>query len=114
MTNNLQTNDSLLTNLGKRIEQLRIRKNLTQAQLAKEAGVGKRTLERIESGHSAQLTTFISILRALDLVDNLLDLIPDQEKSPMALLLGEQKTRYRASTRAPNKSTGEWTWKEDE
>jgi len=114
MTKYLQTNESLMADLGKRIEQLRIRKNLTQAELAKEAGVGKRTLERIESGHSAQLTTFISILRALGLVDQLMELIPDQTNSPMALLLGEKKTRYRVSKSASEKPSKEWVWKEDQ
>jgi len=110
MTNNLQTNESLLLELGHRIEQLRIRKNLTQAELAKEAGIGKRTLERIESGHSAQITSFISLLRPLGLIDNLLNLIPDQTDSPMAMLIKEKKTRYRVSKRTSKEPEKKWTW----
>ncbi len=111
MTNKkaLFTDESLLSELGTRIEQLRIRKDLTQAQLAKEAGIGKRTLERLESGESTQLTSFISVLRALGLIDPLLDLIPDQRQSPMAQLLQEERPRLRASGRG-TETDGEWTW----
>ena len=103
------TNETLLKGLGSRVEQLRIRRNLTQAQLAKEAGIGKRTLERLENGDTVQLTTFIAVLRVLDLLDAFVDLIPDQTQSPMQQLLEEKTVRYRAS---PNKATNKetWTW----
>ncbi|MFC5049694.1 helix-turn-helix domain-containing protein [Rubritalea spongiae] len=111
MTNkNTLTNESLLRELGTRVEQLRIRKNLTQAQLAKEAGIGKRTLERFEKGETVQLTTFVAILRVLDLLNPLLDLIPDQNHSPMQQLLQEKKMRYRASPKAGKTIDETWTW----
>lgn len=104
------TDNAILTKIGNKIEQARIRKNLTQATLAKEAGIGKRTLERLESGASVQLTSFIRTLRALDLIENFLQLIPDPEISPMAQLLAEKKTRYRASKTKPETPTDTWEW----
>lgn len=110
----LLTNDSILQTLGERVEQLRIRKNLTQAQLAREAGIGKRTLERLENGKTTQLSTFISVLRPLGLLDELLNIVPDPAISPMAQLLKEKSPRYRASgkrSKTNNKGTGsDWTW----
>ena len=44
------TDKAVLTELGQRLERRRIDAALTQAQLAQEAGISKRTLERIESG----------------------------------------------------------------
>ena len=38
--------------LGARIRELRYRRGLTQAQLAYKAGVGEKTLKRVESGHT--------------------------------------------------------------
>ncbi|MGJ8673914.1 helix-turn-helix domain-containing protein [Rubritalea sp.] len=108
--NNTLTNETLLRELGTRVEQLRIRKNLTQAQLAKEAGIGKRTLERFEKGQTVQLTTFVAILRVLDLLDHFIDLVPDQSQSPMQQLLQEKKTRYRATPKAVQKTDDTWTW----
>ena len=38
--------------LGKRIKELRIKRNLTQEYLAEQIGIGQRSLSRIECGNS--------------------------------------------------------------
>jgi len=101
--------DAVLTELGARVEAARLALNLTQARLAREAGVSKRTLERIEAGHSAQLTSFIRVLRALDLLDRLEDALPPAEPGPMDLLRGGGEMRERAS--GSRAADGEpWRW----
>jgi hypothetical protein len=67
-----------------------------------EAGVAKRTVERIEAGHSAELATVIRLLRVLKLIEGLDSLVPDQLPSPMALLKSQGRTRRRM--RASKKS----------
>ena len=42
--------DMAATRLGERIRALRYRHGLTQAQLAYKAGVGEKTLKRLETG----------------------------------------------------------------
>jgi hypothetical protein len=42
------TDEAVLGELGRRLAQVRLGKNLTQAQLAAKAGVSKRTVERLE------------------------------------------------------------------
>lgn len=44
------TDEAVLRELGRRLAQVRLGKNLTQAQLAAKAGVSKRTVERLEVG----------------------------------------------------------------
>jgi DNA-binding XRE family transcriptional regulator len=44
------TDEAVLHELGGRLAGLRIEHNLTQAALAEQAGVSKRTIERLESG----------------------------------------------------------------
>ena len=44
------TDAAVLTELGGRLTRLRLERNLTQAQLAEQAGVSKRTVQRLESG----------------------------------------------------------------
>ena len=61
--------ENILTELGERLELTRIEKGFTQAELANNSGVSKRTIERIEAGKSAQLSSLIRILRALNLLD---------------------------------------------
>ena len=55
---------AILKELGDRLARRRLRENLTQAKLAHEAGISKRTLIRLESGESSQLANLIRVLRA--------------------------------------------------
>ena len=46
------TDSAVLHELGERLSRRRIDAGLTQAELAHEAGVSKRSVERIEAGES--------------------------------------------------------------
>ncbi len=71
------TDLAILSEIGERVGRCRLKLNLTQAKLAESAGVSKRTVERMEKGESSvQLTSFVQILRALDLVGNLDGVVP--------------------------------------
>ena len=109
------TDLAVLAEWGERLSRSRLDRNFTQAQLAAEAGVSKRTVERLEKGESVQLTSFVRILRALGLSDRFELLVPEPEASPIARLESKGKERQRASgTRdsgAPGGS-GPWTWGE--
>jgi len=89
------TDETILSELGQRLERHRIGAALTQAQLAREAGVAKRTLERIESGNGCELTTLIRVLRVLKLLDELDALIPELPSSPIDLLMLQGRKRQR-------------------
>lgn len=105
---------SLLERLGARLERHRLDRDLTQAALAREAGVSKRTVERLENGASVQLTNLVRVLRALDLVDGLDRLVPDTGPRPLDLLAREGKQRRRArSTSRSTPETEPWTWEDD-
>ena len=57
--------------LGLRLAQLRIARNLTQAQLARKAGVGLSSVIRLERGcESVGLDIFIAVCSALALTGN--------------------------------------------
>ena len=54
------TDEAILEALGGRLASARLARNLTQAALAEQAGVAKRTVERLEAGQSAtQLSGFL-------------------------------------------------------
>lgn len=118
----LYNDKAILAEIGQRLSRRRLELNLTQAHLAREAGVGKRTVERVEAGESTQLSTFVSLLRVLGLIDGLDSLLPEPEPSPMELLKMKGKPRQRASS--PHEETGatervrddesaSWVWGED-
>ena len=92
------TDDAILGELGARAARTRLERNLTQATLAEQAGVSKRTVERLEAGEVAtQLSVFVRVCRALGLVDRLEALIPEPLPSPVAQLKLQGRTRRRAS-----------------
>jgi transcriptional regulator with XRE-family HTH domain len=95
--NSVQTDDAVLRELGSRIAGFRLARNLTQAALAEQAGISKRTLERMESGEVAtQLSGFIRVCRALGLLAGFETLIPPVAPSPIAQLKLAGKRRQRA------------------
>jgi transcriptional regulator with XRE-family HTH domain len=112
---NLEPDEVILRQIGQRLARRRIDLGLTQELLAERAGLGKRTVERIESGESAQLSSLLRILRVLELLPRLDLLLPELGPRPMDLLRRKGKERQRASTRRG--STGEsssWTWDDEQ
>jgi len=114
--NPTQSDEQILLELGSRIAQLRIAKNLTQAALATEAGISKRTLQRLEGGEvAAQLTALIRVLRTLGLMDRLELLLPTPLASPIQQL--EMKGKLRQRSRKKSSGTEDhstWTWGDDD
>src|SRR2546422_5273363 len=99
------TDEAVLSELGGRLAQVRLERNLTQAQLAEQAGVSKRTVERLESGSVAtQLSGFIRVCRVLDLVERFDLLVPEPVPSPVEQLKLRGRKRQRASTRSKAKA----------
>jgi len=106
--------EMIIRELGERLAGVRLERNLTQAALAEQAGVSKRTVERLESGEVAtQLSGFVGVCRALGLAGRFDALAPEPGPSPIALLKLQGRKRKRASRKtiaatAPKK----WTWGE--
>lgn len=108
------TDAAVLAEIGERLATLRLERRLTQAELAEQAGVSKRTVERLEAGASSQLTSFIRMLRVLDRVHALDALLPPRGPGPMALLRNRNKAPRRAPRQRPTDAApGKWTWGEE-
>lgn len=106
----LLTDEAILTELGGRLTQRRLELQLTQEMLAEQAGVAKRTVERIEAGATAQMSTLIRLLRALGLLDRLDSLVPEGGPRPMDLLKLKGKERQRASGKRKPLPEEPWQW----
>lgn len=111
---NSLADDGVLQELGARLAAARLARDQTQAELAAEAGVSKRTLERLETGQAAtQLSGFVRVCRALRLLDRLDALIPAAAAaSPLVELERKGKRRRRASGGKIEKPRKPWTWGE--
>jgi len=106
----LLTDEAILGELGKRFAQRRLEMQLSQEMLAEQAGVSKRTVERVESGATTQISTMIRILRVLGLLDRLEALVPVAGPRPMDLLKLKGKARKRASGKRNLTDEKHWTW----
>ncbi len=107
------TDQAVLEEFGVRLSRRRVALGLTQTDLARKAGVSKRTLERLEAGHSCHLTSVVRILRVLDLLDVFLSILPDTGPSPMELLKTRGRRRQRASKKRDQQHRS-WSWSEDD
>ncbi len=108
------TDDLVRHEIGHRLARIRLERNRTQAQLAKEAGLGKSTLEKLEAGQSVSLTVFIRAIRALGLLEDLERFLPEPTLSPLELLDLAGRQRKRASHDGAqfetDNSSQPWTW----
>lgn len=95
--------------IGHRLKELRLRKNLTQAELADAVSVARATIERLENGNG-KISTLIAVLRELGQLDNLDLLIPDQPVSPLVLAERQGRKRERAGKKRVPKQTPGTTW----
>jgi transcriptional regulator with XRE-family HTH domain len=106
------TDRAILSELGGRLARARLERNLTQSQLAAQAGVSKNTLQRLESGSVAtQLSGFLRVCRVLGLIERFDLLVPEPVPSPIEQLKLRGRQRRRASAkRKPMASPPKWHW----
>src|SRR5271163_2424007 len=105
---------AILEELGKRLLRHRLNQNLTQQDLADEAGTGVNTVYRLEQGQSTQLSNLIRILRALGLVSNFDALVPESPPSPIEQAKLKKDERKRASQRREERGPSAiWKWDDE-
>lgn len=104
------TSQQIEQEIGQRLARLRLARNVTQADLAEKAGIGVRTLRRIEAGDPSTLDTFLRVAMALDLEDAILLALPEGEIRPIERVsqTGGERKRARSASEHPKTST--WTW----
>ena len=107
------TDEALLVEIGARLAAMRLARNLTQADLAEQAGLGLRTVQRLESGvGAAQLSGFLRVCRVLGILERLETLLPEDKPGPMDLLKrrGKPRKRARGGRGKSARVNEEWSW----
>ena len=118
------TDEQILQELGTRLKTERIRQKMTQETFAKNCGVAKSTVERLEKGESVQLANLLKMLRTLHQLSGIELLLPVTEPSPMEYLYAKnpkEPERYReVREKTPEygnsssvKNTENFIWGED-
>ncbi len=77
--------ENTLKDLGDKITRLRIARNLKQSELAYEAGISERTLQRMEAGDVVKTDGLLKVIAYLGRLDALLDAMDTPAVSPYEL-----------------------------
>ena len=98
--------------IGSKLKELRIEKNMKQKELADAAGVSVFTISSIENGKTTSLLTVIQLLRALEHLDYLDSFFQEESISPVAyaklMKNNKKKERVKSSTSIINSIDSEW------
>lgn len=101
--------------MGDKIKKMRLRQNITQADLADEAQISLSSVKKIENGEIGTFDTLLRILRVLGSLDSLQTLVREDEMSPNEYYefvnSAKRKIRKRAVSRNNNdrhKTESEW------
>jgi len=105
------TNNAIALEIGRRIEQLRLEKDITQQQLADEIGLSRVSYRKLAKG-AAKLENIIGALRALGRMDLIEQFVPETTFSPMAQLKlnGKQPQRASGQRSEPSDDTEKVDW----
>jgi putative transcriptional regulator len=107
------TDDVVLGELGQRLARTRLERNLSQERLAADAGVSKRTVERLEAGESIKSNSLIRVLRALGQLEALDRMVPEPLPSPVERVRLQGRRRRRATNPRGDRegeSAAPWRW----
>jgi putative transcriptional regulator len=104
------TSNQIEAALCKRLESVRLSRNITQVQLAEEAGVSPRTVGRLEKGQGVSMDTFIRVMMALQIQQSLEALLPDPTVRPIERIGIGARERKRARPVQSNDRRSTWSW----
>ena len=106
----IATSDQIEGYLCNQLKNIRLTRNFTQSQLAKDSGVAIGTIRRLEEGKSVSLNTFIRIMMALDIQHNLETLLPDPAIRPIERVNTGGSERKRARPVKSDSENATWAW----
>lgn len=98
------TTEEMESDLGERLRDLRLHRNLTQKTLAERAGVSPGALRNLEGGAGTTVTTLIRVLRALGREEWLDTVAPIATINPLTLGRDAQPRQRASYSRMPRKT----------
>jgi len=90
------SDSAVLEQIGRFVQQSRLKQNKSQQQIADAAGVNRSTLSQIENGKGGTMISLIQILRVLGQLSFVKAFQVEDKPSPMYLATLEMKKRKRA------------------
>src|SRR5690606_21680297 len=94
----LDTDEQVLAELGRRLKTRRVRSRLSQEALADRALLSRTTVSKIENGHVTQTPELIRLLRELGYLEALDRAIADESDSPLAIARAQRSNNRKPKT----------------
>jgi len=110
MNLNTMSSSAVCKEIGQRLKRARLNANRTQKEVADHAGLSVTAVQSVERG-DALLESVVSVLMALDMIEQIKNFVPEQEISPLQLVKLQGKKRQRASgssEQVSSKKISEW------
>lgn len=111
----IMSDSALCKAIGDKFKQLRLKRNVTQRQLAEDTQLSISTIKKMEKGEIASFDAFLRMTRILNKLDCLSPLIEEEGLSPIEyhnLMLSARKHQRKRATKAPisksQTSKSEW------
>ncbi len=105
----------IMGRIGARLKAGRLRQNITQEGLAREAGVSLSSLKKIEKGEIGSFDSLLRVLRTLGKLEVLLPIVEEEQLTPneyyeMVNASGrrQRKRAAKVSSGAARKEEPEW------
>lgn len=97
--------------IGNFIQGHRLQQNISQSDLANQAGISRSTLSLLERGENVALSTLIQTMRALNILHLLEHFVFQPQISPIEVAKQQKKRRkhaYASSANSSNQDRSEW------
>ncbi|WP_306253327.1 helix-turn-helix transcriptional regulator [Parvularcula sp. IMCC14364] len=109
---NLAPAELVESDLCARLAEIRLSQNINQTTLAKEAGVARRTISRLENGEGVSFETIIRVMRALGLTSHLKSMLPDPKIRPIdrVKFAGQERKHASSPRKEETADTRTWQW----
>lgn len=91
------SDNAVLSEIGTRLERIRLSKNVSQVQLAENSGVSRATVERVERGEAVNFKSVLRILRSLGMIEALGEVIVEPRLGPFDAFRQQGHQRVRAT-----------------
>jgi transcriptional regulator with XRE-family HTH domain len=91
----------LQNELGRRLQQLRLSRNIDQRTVAEKAGIARASLQNLEAGRGSSVQTLLRVLKALNYLEGIEALAPQPTVNPLALLKTKAPPRRARHQRQP-------------
>jgi len=83
--------------IGEKIRKIRLKNNIARSELQRITGVHMKTVGDAEGGKNITMTTLISVLRGLNALHLIQDLVEDEPLSPVSMAKNRGTVRERAT-----------------